>query len=103
MLVSSSDGLEDIWVVVLSAVGLTGAEIWAFNRNAKLEVALREGPLALCTYTALAFVAWAIGTSQNLRGVIELSQQKAVLVMAAVAFLLPAVSEAIARHRTGGR
>ena len=97
---SASEDISDGWLIGVTAVGLTGACLWASNRNALLEPALRQPTGRVLAVTAVAFAAWALGTSANLQDLVGIGQQYAAIVTGAVALLLPAVDEALARRAT---
>lgn len=96
---SAAEGLADSVLITLLAVGSALAILLALNRNAALPGELRESSPRLCVYTMVAFLAWVLGTSENVRSLVGVSQQVGAITMATVALALPAVSEALARSR----
>jgi drug/metabolite transporter (DMT)-like permease len=98
LLFSSLEDPDDLLLGVVTLVCAVGAVLWALNRNAQLPSVEAQPPGLLTIYTVIAFAAWALGTSPNLQQLIGWPQQTCAVIMGCVAFLLPAVDEAISRR-----
>jgi hypothetical protein len=94
---SSVRGIADGQLVGLSAGAVICAVLWAINRNAKLIAAVQQPAWLVATYTAVAFTAWAIGTSRGVQELLGAPALTCTIVMALSAALLPALDEMIGR------
>ena len=93
---SSVPGIKNGQLMLVTGGALLGAVVWAINRNARLEVALRQRWWLVGIYTVIAFGAWALGTSPNLDDLVGVAALTATIIMAIGAVVLPGVDELIA-------
>jgi hypothetical protein len=68
-----------------------------------LPAAVRQPSSWIVMFTAVAFLAWAFGTSSKVDHPVGWSQQWAAVVTAMVAFVLPVLDETLARWRVARR
>ena len=94
-------GLSDV-STAMTAVALVvvalGAVLYRRNRDAQLPTRLRAKGVIYDVFTVVAFLAWAVGTSPQTQDILNVGRSDGVAVMALVAFLLPALDDAIGRR-----
>lgn len=88
-----SETILAIAIVVITVV----AVIYRHNRNAQLPQREQANGVVYDVFTIVAFLAWALGTSAQTQHLIGLDARDAVVLMALVAFALPAIDDAVGR------
>lgn len=99
LMVSSATSISTVLLVVLLVAFGAGAVVWALTRNLKLDAMLRQPSWLIGLFSALAYAAWALGTSGTVQGIAGISQQGAAPILAAVAFLLPLIDDYLGARR----
>jgi hypothetical protein len=91
-LISSIRGIADAQVLAVVIVGGVGQMLWLMRQGKKL--ALADHPSwRQYSFALIAYVAWVLGTSPTVCGVLGVSPTTGTIAMASVAYLLPLIDD----------
>jgi hypothetical protein len=96
-LASAIGGDRDVLLVTVLAVGLAGTVGYLWLHGQRAEPDVRPLP-HFYVLSALAFLAWAIGTSGNVSALVRLDQVAAGVVLGLAVFLIPLLDEVLNRR-----